>query len=91
MKFIISILLLLITSAYILPVKEMLYGHADICMTDMDADKEDCSKKEKAKDLFFYSNTFVVIKDSYNIAHGNISFAIPSLLHTVETPPPDIA
>jgi hypothetical protein len=92
MKFILSILLLLITSVYILPVKEMLCKSDSICMADMDSEKEDCSKKEKNKDLFSYINTaYVIVNNVCNNKYHQISFSIPALLHTVETPPPDLA
>jgi hypothetical protein len=91
MKVFLPILLLLVTSLYILPVKEMFYGHTDVCLTDMDTDKDDCSKKEKAKELFSYNIPVVLIKKSHCIPQYYLSPAIPSLLHTVETPPPDRA
>jgi hypothetical protein len=57
----------------------------------MDEDKEENNKKEKAKDLFSFSNVYIVIKDTYRLTHYFLSFSIPVLLHTVETPPPDLA
>jgi type III secretory pathway component EscU len=91
MKFFLSILLLLTTAFYVLPVKEILTAGHDICTVDMDEDKEENNKKEKAKDLFSFSNVYIVIKDTYRFTHYFLSFSIPVLLHTVETPPPDLA
>jgi hypothetical protein len=92
MKIVFSILLLLITGIYILPVKETLKSGSAVCMADMDSEKEDCSKKEKNKDLFSYINTaYVIVNNVCNNKYHHISFCIPALLHTVETPPPDLA
>jgi hypothetical protein len=91
MKIVISILLLLITSIYILPVKEMLSKGNAVCMADMDEEKEENEKKEKSKELFPTVITTVLYTDNYSSLHQFISFNIPVPLHTIETPPPDLA
>jgi hypothetical protein len=91
MKIILSILLLFITSLYILPVKEMLSKGNAICMADMDEEKGENDKKEKSKELFSFNNSAFSIADNYCIQHKFISFNIPVPLHTIETPPPDLA
>jgi uncharacterized protein YgfB (UPF0149 family) len=91
MKILLSILLLLITSTYILPVKEMLAKGNAVCMADMDEEKEENEKKEKSKELFSFSNTLVILTHSYHNIHQFVSFNIPVPLHTIETPPPDLA
>jgi hypothetical protein len=90
MKVILSILLLFITSLYILPVKEMLTKGNAVCMADMDEEKEDNEKKEKSKELFSSGNNTVLYTDNYSSLHQFISFNIPVPLHTIETPPPNL-
>ncbi len=91
MKFVLSILLLLITSTYLLPVKELLADKHKICMADMDEQKEDCYKKEKAKEFFNFAPDLTFISCTYNVTQHYFTPAVTTLLHTVETPPPDIA
>jgi type III secretory pathway component EscU len=91
MKFFLSILLLLTTAFYVLPVKEILTAGHDICNVDMDEEKEDINKKEKAKELFSSSNIYTIIKDTYSHTHHFLTLSVPVLLHTIETPPPDVA
>jgi hypothetical protein len=90
MKIIISILLLLITSLYILPVKEILSKSSAMCMADMDGEKEENEKKEKSKELFSSGNTTVAYMDNYSSRHQFVSFNITVPLHTIETPPPNL-
>lgn len=84
-----SILLLVITSLYVLPVKEAFANTSAVCMTDMEEEKDDTRNKEKIKELFSFSNSYNIITDDYSCKHQFISFSIPVLFHTVETPPPD--
>lgn len=91
MKFFLSILLLLTTAFYVLPVKEIFTTGHSICTVDMDEDKEENNKKEKVKELFSFSNINTVIKDTYSCTHHFLTFLVPVLLHTIETPPPDVA
>lgn len=90
MKLVISILLLLITSLYVLPVKELLNEGTAICMVDIEDEKEE-SKKEKNKELFtsIYSVAFFDQNTCVQYSLNNIHR--PFVLHTVETPPPDLA
>ena len=85
-----SILLLLITSLYVLPVKETFAHVSAVCMTDME-EKEENNKKEKFKELFSFSNSYMIIEDTYKCKHQHIVVSIPAILHTIETPPPDLA
>jgi carbonic anhydrase len=91
MKFFLSILLLLTTAFYVLPVKEILIAGHSICSVDIDEEKEESNKKEKAKELFSSSNIYTIIKDTYSLTHHFLTFLVPVLLHTIETPPPDVA
>jgi hypothetical protein len=90
MKILISILLLLITAFYVLPVQEILAVTPDICIVDIDELKEETIKKEKAKELFSFSTAYSVLNDRYNSTHQYVSFIIPAFHQTIETPPPDI-
>lgn len=89
MKLFLSILLLLTTAFYVLPVKEMLTTGNDICFAEME--KEDSNKKEKSKELFSFSTVYTIIEDTYSHSRCFLPFFIPVIQHTVETPPPDIA
>jgi hypothetical protein len=91
MKFFLSILLLLSTAFYVLPVKEILTAEYDICNVDMDEEKGESNKKEKAKELFSSSKVYTVFKDANNQTQHFITFSVPVLLHSIETPPPDLA
>lgn len=90
MKWLISILLLLVTACYVLPVKEFIHGGHAVCMADMDDEKVEHEKKEKSKELFsFYCpGLFVLHKSPAEPSH--IPLYIPLSFHTVETPPPDV-
>lgn len=90
MKFLFLILLLLTTVFYVLPVKEILTAGHDICNIDMDETKEESNKKEKVKELFSFNNINTVVKDTYGRTHQFLTFSVPVLLHTIETPPPDV-
>ncbi len=74
-----------------LPVKEILAAGHHVCIVDIDELKEENIKKEKAKELFSFSTAYSVVTDRYNCTHQHISFIIPALLQTIETPPPDRA
>jgi hypothetical protein len=89
MKMIFSLLLLVIASLYVLPVKEAFANTSAVCMTDMEEEKDDIKNKEKIKELFSFSNSYSIIADDYSCKHQFITFSIPVLLNTVETPPPD--
>ena len=91
MKIVLSILLLLITSMYLLPVKEFLKAGTAVCLTDMDEKKEENCNKEKLKDLFSSNIPDWCVENACNNLQQYIYFTIPVPLHTVETPPPDPA
>ena len=82
-------MLLLITTIYILPVKEVVKGGAAICMADMENEKEETDKKEKLKDFFSVSASDIFLNLACCNRHQHIAFNIPVPLHTIETPPPD--
>ncbi len=90
MKTFISILLLLITAFYVLPVQEILAAGHDISIVDMDELKEESIKKEKAKEFFSFCSAYSIVNNRYSSTHQYVSFTIPALLQTIETPPPDI-
>jgi hypothetical protein len=89
MKILFSILFLLTTAFYVLPVKELLTAGNDICCADME--KEDSNKKEKSKELFSISTVYTIVKHTKSHSLPFLPFFIPVLQHYVETPPPDIA
>jgi hypothetical protein len=89
MKIVLSILLLLITCIYILPVKEHFNNSTVVCTTDMDTEKEENNKKEK--ELISYSSSYHFKNAFDRNIYGHLSCSIPVPLHTVETPPPDFA
>jgi hypothetical protein len=72
-----------------LPVKETFMDGNNICLTDVEDEKENNKKKEK--ELFSLSNSYFELKDSYNITYKVFTFKAHALLHTVETPPPDFS
>jgi hypothetical protein len=89
MKIILSILLLFITSLYILPVKETLTKGNAVCMADMDEEKEENEKKEKSKELFAAPPSVLFISESICCLSQHITFNIPVSHYTIDTPPPD--
>ncbi|MBK7434869.1 MAG: hypothetical protein IPI66_13885 [Chitinophagaceae bacterium] len=89
MKRLFSILLILTTSLYVLPVKEVIHLGDPVCMMDMDEAKEETSKKEKNKELFSLSANYLCQQDSYSCLHQMVPVSLPVQLHLVETPPPD--
>ncbi len=91
MKFIVSILLLLATSLYILPVKDFICSKHNVCLADMDETKDDVCKKEKVKELFTFTSLVIFIPLNQQLTHFHTTPVVNSLLHTVETPPPDLA
>jgi hypothetical protein len=89
MKFIYTIFLLLITAAYILPVKDIIKGSPGISITDVAEEKEETKIKEKAKEFISFSavEIFAPVKDLSKDQNNKLS--LPSLFHTIEVPPPD--
>ena len=82
-------MLLLITTIYILPVKEAVRGGFSICMADMENEKEESNKKETPKDFFPAPASDIFLKMTCSKRQHHIAFNIPVSLHTIETPPPD--
>lgn len=60
-------------------------------MADMDETKDDVCKKEKVKELFTFSSPIIFIPNNQHGTHFHSTAVINLLLHTVETPPPDLA
>ena len=86
-----SIFLIVVTSIYVLPVKELLTEKQHICMADMDETKDDVCKKEKVKDLFTISSPAFFIPVNRQAMPFHPAAGTITVLHTVETPPPDQA
>lgn len=91
MKRLFTILLLLVTSCYILPVKDYLKQQDRYCLADMDESKEESAKKEKSKDFLGLTPALFISTLSISYAEAVLPSSVPLLLHTVETPPPDLA
>ena len=91
MKRLFSILLLLTTCLYVLPVKEVIHHGYPVCMTDMDEAKEETVKKEKTKDLFSFYTSFGSPQGPNTCAQQSVPVMLPVQHHLVETPPPDRA
>jgi len=89
MRFVLSIILLLITACYILPVKEIIKAENISAVTDMDEEKTEHEKKEKSKELFSLFNSGFFINEANTSLHQHIIFSIPLTLHRVVSPPPD--
>jgi hypothetical protein len=90
MRIVLSILLLVVTALYVLPVKELLCDET-ISVSMADADEEKNENKKKEKEIVFYS-----FADKFSLGSNEATpitfhyyYNIPVLLHTVETPPPN--
>jgi hypothetical protein len=89
MKLIYTIFLLFITAVYFLPVKDIIKGSPGISMTDVAEEKEEIKNKEKSKEFISFAPYKIFIKvNNRNNPWKNIH-NLPTLLHTIETPPPD--
>lgn len=89
MKLILSILLFLITSFYVLPISEICKNNTAICLSDVDDEIEENIKKEKSKELFSFTTLYSVPKSICNHTYTPTHFKVLLLLHIVETPPPN--
>jgi hypothetical protein len=89
MKIVLSILILLVTCLYLLPVKELFKSETAVCMADMDEEKEETCNKEKVKDMinFSISNMVFVSFSMYRQQHS--ATKMPVMFYIIETPPPD--
>ncbi len=91
MKIAISILLLLMTAVYLLPVKESLGFRSSYCINDIDEAKTENTEKEKVKDLISFRHEYFIavnpIRPIPVIEYWNAALQ----LHVVETPPPDFS
>jgi hypothetical protein len=89
MKFIYTIFLLLITAAYILPVKDFIKDTPGMSITDLAEEKEENNNKEKLKEFISFAPIDISIPVNSFSIYEAIKFNLPVLLHTIETPPPD--
>ena len=89
MKFIYTIFLLLITAAYILPVKDIIKGSPGISITDVAEEKEETKNKEKAKEFISFRAVEIIISINDLSKYQSNKLCLPGLSHTVEAPPPD--
>jgi hypothetical protein len=89
MKFIYTIFLLLITAAYILPVKEFIKDTPGISITDMADEKEESKNKEKLKEFISVPAIAVFLPAKVCSRYQHNMLNLPTLFHTIETPPPD--
>ncbi|MEI7473132.1 MAG: hypothetical protein WCJ85_12800 [Chitinophagaceae bacterium] len=91
MKIAISILLLLMTAVYLLPVKESLGFRSTYCINDIDETKTENADKEKVKDLISFNHAYCIALNPTKpvpvIEYWNAALQ----LHIVETPPPDFS
>ncbi len=89
MKRIITIFLLLLCVAYILPVCAIVKNEIAYSIVDIEDEKEDNNKKEKKVELIIVENTLSYISALCNTRFENIPCTLSPLFHTVETPPPN--
>lgn len=86
MKFFYSILLLLVTAVYILPVSDIIKESPGISVTDLE---DENNTKEKVKE-FVSVSAFCIpnLADPCDKYYPRIP-NLPVLFHTIEIPPPD--
>ncbi len=89
MKIILSILLLLITFTYVIPVQDIMIENNTICVVDTEEENNVEVKKQKLKEVFIVDSTSLNANLKYKSTHHFTTLTIPLLLHKVETPPPN--
>ncbi len=89
MKIILSIILVLITLTYVLPIKDIIANDNTICVVDTEEENNVEVKKQKLKEVFIVENTSLIANLKYKSTHHFTTLTIPLLLHKVETPPPN--
>jgi hypothetical protein len=84
------ILLLLITAAYIFPVKEVSKNAVNIAMSDMAEEQTESNKAEKLKEFIYNYQPGIplTINPGGKYQHNRID--LPIVFHAEETPPPDV-
>jgi Na+-transporting methylmalonyl-CoA/oxaloacetate decarboxylase gamma subunit len=90
MKRIITIFLLILSVAYMLPISAMVNKETQYSVVDIDEEKED-NKKEKKLEVVIAENILPKTIISIKIIYKSTSCTLSTLFHTVETPPPDLA
>jgi hypothetical protein len=88
-KIFLSILLIIITITYVIPVKDIISKGNSICLVDIDEEKEAEAKKEKIKEIFSYEVDIFNAEVKYKSTHHFTTLITSLLLHKVETPPPN--
>jgi hypothetical protein len=89
MKSLLTILLLLITTVYIFPVKEVIKKTATVSLTDMAEEKAEGSKKENLKEFIFAAKPGLVLPATHCCLFQHDIINLPLAFHNEETPPPD--
>jgi hypothetical protein len=91
MKSLLSILLIVITSVYVLPVKQMLVQKATLCCTDMEEKKaeKDKDNKEKIKELFQPYQPCYTLQSFTAGPYYFIDCAVNTQVPAADIPPPD--
>jgi hypothetical protein len=91
MKSLLSILLIVITSVYVLPVKQMFIQKATVCCTDMEEEKAEKEKdnKEKIKELFQPYYSFYISQSFTVIPYYFIDCTVNTQVPAADVPPPD--
>lgn len=89
MKLIYTIFLLLITAAYVLPVKYIIKERPGTSITDIAEEKEETKNKVKVKEFISFSPVEIFIPVISLIKYRNNSLNLPTFFYTIETPPPD--
>jgi len=84
-----SILMLIITAFYVLPVKECLSGTGITAVADMDDEKVENEKVEKSKELFSISVPGFFLYPPSSGFGLQVTPVVPLMLKTIVSPPPD--
>jgi hypothetical protein len=90
MKIFLSILLLIITITYIIPVKDIIVDNNCINLVDIDEEKDnEETKKQKLKEIVVFNKEMINAELKYKSTHHFTALNTSLLLHKVETPPPN--
>jgi hypothetical protein len=92
MKKLFSILLLVIIACYVMPGKNCCWDKSKcgVTCTDNSGEETDEVKKETKKDLFITHTEIAVTVSPQSFPTSSPAAWLSSLLHMVETPPPDV-
>jgi NAD-dependent SIR2 family protein deacetylase len=89
MKALLTILLIVITSLYVLPVKEMLTEKATVCCTDIEEEKAEKNNKEKVKEFFYTDHLHYPVQKFTRNKYSVIDYAANTYKIFADGPPPD--